>query len=146
MSIYLDNNVLIPTQVREAASDAVRAYLAAEDNRLISDFAVVEVTSVLSRFVRTRVLTPTEAAVRLADFDTWRAASSSADTHAADPRLANTYVSRFDLMLRAPDALHLAIVNRLRATLVTLDRRLERAAQELGIAVEAPQTTWTEPR
>ena len=136
MSIYLDTSVLIPTLVREPASDAVRAYLAAKDDRLISDFAAVEVASALSRLIRT------EAVARLADFDTWRAAtSSSADTHAADARLANTYVRRFELMLRAPDALHLAIVNRLRATLVTFDRRLERAAQELGIAVEVPQTS-----
>jgi predicted nucleic acid-binding protein len=34
----------------------------------------------------------------------------------------------------------LAIANRLQATLVTLDRRLERAAEELGVAVEVPQT------
>jgi uncharacterized protein len=141
MSIYLDTSVLIPTLVREAASDAVRAYLAAKDDRLISDFAAVEVASVLSRLVRTSQLTLTEAAVRLADFDAWRAATSScADIHAADARLANAYVRRFELMLRAPDALHLAIANRLQATLVTLDRRVERAAEELGVAVEVPQT------
>ena len=46
------------------------------------------------------------------------------------------YVRRFDLALRAPDALHLAIARRLDATLVTLDRRLAAAAGELGIAVD----------
>ncbi|MBV9375949.1 MAG: VapC toxin family PIN domain ribonuclease, partial [Alphaproteobacteria bacterium] len=75
---------------------------------------------------------------RLADFDAWRAAATSAaDVHAADARLAYIYVRRFDLGLRAPDALHLAIARRLDATLVTLDRRLAIAANQLGVAVEA---------
>src|SRR5438270_314844 len=69
------------------------------------------------------------------------ATSAPADVHAADRRLAYAYVRRFDLALRAPDALHLAIAHRLNATLVTLDGRLERAAGQLGIAVEVPETT-----
>src|SRR5215204_3910248 len=125
MSIYLDTSVLIPMLVREAASDAVKAYLATRQERFISDFAAAEVASSLSRLVRTRLLAVAEAAARLTDFDAWRAATSlPADLHAADARLAYAYVRGFELMLRAPDALHLAISNRLGATLVTLDRRL----------------------
>lgn len=141
MSIYLDASFLVPTLVRETTSEAVKAYLiAAEEELLISDFAAVEVASSLSRLIRTGLLAAAEAVARLSDFEAWRAATSSpAEVHAADFRLAYTYVCRFDLMLRAPDALHLAIANRLRATLVTLDRRMERAAQELDIAVEVPR-------
>ena len=72
--------------------------------------------------------------------DEVNAAIPEDDVHPADVRLAYSYVRRFGLALRAPDALHLAITHRLNATLVTLDRRLERAARELGIAVEVPQT------
>ena len=140
MSIYLDTSVLIPTLVREPASDGVRTYLTTRQERLISDFAAAEVASGLSRLVRTGLLTAAEGAARLSDFDAWRAATSSpADVHGADARLAYAYVRRFDLMLRAPDALHLAIANRLQATLVTLDERMERAARELGIAIEVPR-------
>jgi predicted nucleic acid-binding protein len=138
----LDASFLVPFLVEEPASDAVKAYLATRPDRLISDFAAAEVASALSRLVRTGLLTAGQGAARLADFDAWRAAvSSTADIHAADVRLAYAYVRRFDLALRVPDALHLAIVNRLQATLVTLDRRLERAAWELGIGVEMPGTT-----
>jgi predicted nucleic acid-binding protein len=141
MSIYLDTSVLLPTLVNEPVSGAVETYLVARQERLISDFAAVEVASGLSRLVRTGLLTAAEGAARLADFEVWRAATSSpVEVHAADVRLAYAYVRRFDLMLRAPDALHLAIARRLDATLVTLDRRLERASQQLGIAVEVPQT------
>jgi predicted nucleic acid-binding protein len=142
MSIYLDTSVLIPTLVEERVSDAVKAYLVAvEDQLLVSEYAAAEVASALSRLVRTRLLGTDDALARLADFETWRAgAASPADVHPADARLAYAYVRRFDLMLRAPDALHLAIAARLDAALVTLDGRLQRAAGRLGIAVELLQT------
>jgi uncharacterized protein len=62
--------------------------------------------------------------------------TSPAEVHAVDVRLAGIYVRRFDLGLRAPDAVHIAIARRLDATLVTLDRRLAAAARELGVAAE----------
>jgi predicted nucleic acid-binding protein len=75
----------------------------------------------------------------LTDFAAWRAGTSAAvEIHSADIRLAYSYVSRFDLVLRAPDALHLAIARRLDTTLVTLDRRLADAARDLGIAFAIP--------
>jgi predicted nucleic acid-binding protein len=84
------------------------------------------------------LLTAAAASARLADFEAWRAATSSpVEVHAADVRLAYAYIRRFDLMLRAPDALHLAITRRIDATLATFDRRLARAAGELGVAIEA---------
>jgi predicted nucleic acid-binding protein len=142
VSIYLDASVLMPALIEEPGSVAVRLYLSAHrDDRLISDFAAAEVAAAISRLVRMRLLTGEEASARLGDFEIWRAAASaSVEIHAADARLAYAYVRRFDLMLRAPDALHLAVARRFDATLVTLDRRLELAAQNLGIAVEVPQT------
>jgi uncharacterized protein len=84
-------------------------------------------------------LTIMEALERLADFDAWRTGETeNADVDAHDCRLANAYVRRFDLKLRAPDALHAAICRRLGLQLVTLDRRLVAAARELGIAVVVP--------
>ena len=140
MTIYLDASVLIAVLAEELASAAVRRFLRTRrEDRLISDFAAAEVVSAISRLLRMRLLTEEEGSTRLADFDAWRAAASSAaDMHAADARLAYAYVRRFDLRLRAPDALHLAIARRLDAALVTLDRRIAAAAKELGVAVEVP--------
>ena len=77
---------------------------------------------------------------RLADFDDWRAgATEAADMDPHDCRVANYYVRRFNLGLRAPDALHAAICRRLELRLVTLDRRLAAAAMELGIDVMVPE-------
>jgi uncharacterized protein len=140
MSIYLDASALVPTLIAEPASVAIDAFLlGCSDALVVSDFAAAEVASALSRLVRTRRLTVAEAGERLADFDAWRAGEiESADMDAHDCRLANTFVRRFDLRLRAPDALHAAICRRLGLQLVTLDRRLAAAAQELGIDVLVP--------
>jgi hypothetical protein len=77
----------------------------------------------------------------LSDFDVWRATTRQAEMHAADVRLAGAFVRKFDLALRVPDALHLAIARRLDSTLVTLDRRLATAGREIGIAVEVPNAS-----
>jgi predicted nucleic acid-binding protein len=61
--------------------------------------------------------------------------------YAADIRLAGVFVRRFDLALRVPGALHLAIARRLDVALVTLDRRLATAAGELGVVAEMPKTS-----
>jgi uncharacterized protein len=140
LSVYLDTSVLLPTLIAERSTEAVYEYLGAIDQELlISDFAAAEVASALSRLVRMTLLTDADASARLADFDAWRATMSSpVDIQASDARLAYVYVRRFDLALRAPDALHLAIIRRLSASLVTLDQGLATAAQVLGIAVEEP--------
>ena len=140
MSAYLDASVLMPTLVQEPGTAVIKAYLVGtRQELLISDFAAAEVASGLSRLARMNVLDAADASARLGDFEIWRAAtSSSVDIHAADVRLAYAFVRRFDLMLRAPDALHLAIARRLDVTLITLDRRLVKAAGELGITVTTP--------
>jgi predicted nucleic acid-binding protein len=143
VSAYLDASALIPTLVQEPETTAVKAYLVgAFQELLISDFAAAEIASGLSRLVRMGLMEGADAGARLADFDAWRAATSSpVDVQPSDARLAYAYVRRFDLRLRAPDALHLAIARRIDATLVTLDRRLAHAAADIGIAVTVPTTS-----
>ena len=101
MSAYLDTSILLKTLIAEPMTEAVYDYLGADRQELlISDFAAAEVASALSRLVRMALLTEADASARLADFDA---------------RLAYIYVRRFDLALRAPDALHLGIARRLDA-------------------------------
>jgi uncharacterized protein len=108
----------------------------------VSDFAAAEVASALSRLVRAGRLQASEGTACLSDFDVWRAAMTRpAEIHAVDVRVAGSYVRQFDLALRVPEALHLAIARRLDLVLVTLDRRMVAAAKELGVAVEVPTTS-----
>ena len=144
MTCYLDASVILPILVKEPASAVVDAFMSTVQQELwVSDFAAAEVASALSRLVRIGRLQATDGAARLSDFDVWRAAMTRpAEIHAVDVRLAAAYVRRFDLALRAPDALHLAVAERLEVPLVTLDRRLAAAARELGVVVEDPTTGW----
>ena len=133
---------MLPILVKEPTSAAVDAFMSTIQQELwVSDFAAAEVASALSRLVRSGRLQASDGAVCLSDFDVWRAAMTKpAEMHAVDVRVAGSYVRQFDLALRVPDALHLAITRRLDLVLVTLDRRLVAAAKELGIVVEEPTT------
>lgn len=137
MSVYLDASAILPTLIEEAASALVDRFMAELDEELIiSEFAAAEVASALSRLMRTGLMDRDDASRRLSDFDAWRAAAArDLDLQASDVRLANVFVRRFDLMLRAPDALHAAACRREDHLLVTLDKRLAAAALELGIRV-----------
>jgi uncharacterized protein len=138
LSFYLDASIILPMLVKEPESATVDAFLSGIQQELwVSDFAAVEVASALSRLIRSGRLEATNGAACLSDFDVWRAAMTRpAEIHAEDVRLAGAYVRRFDLALRAPDALHIAVARRLDVALVTLDRRMVAAARELGVAVE----------
>lgn len=140
MNAYLDASVLLPTIVREPGSAVVDLLLGNWSGMLlVSDLAAAEVASAVSRLVRTNRMARDDAVDRLADFDAWRAGMTLlCDVRAADMRLAGAYVRRFELMLRAPDALHAAICCRLDLTLLTLDRKLATAGRELGLTVRVP--------
>ena len=106
---------------------------------MVSEFAAAEVASALSRLTRMGALERDVADGHLGDFDAWRAAFTiDLDIQSSDIRLAHIFVRRFDLGLRAPDALHLAICRRAGHKLLTLDRHLAAAAKALGVRVEHP--------
>jgi uncharacterized protein len=140
LSLYFDASVQLPMIVAESGSSVVDGFLRTTTDALaVSHFAAAEVASALSRLVRMHRLTATAATAKLADFDEWRArATANADIDANDCRLADSYVRRFDLKRRAPDALHAAICRRLGLQLVTLERRLAAAAREPGLTVYVP--------
>ena len=103
----------------------------------MSDFAAAEVAATISKFVRMRRFSSDTGNKLLAAFDAWMA------THAVrvsitsyDVEEANRLVRRFELVLRPPDALHLALAVRHGATLVTRDLAMARAAETRGIPME----------
>ena len=140
MTHYLDASVLVPILVPEPTSPDVDRFLSQHVASLVvSDFAAAEVASALSRLVRTGLLDSAEALVSLANFDSWRAGrTDECDLVPADARIAGVFVRRFELKLRTPDALHLAMCRRLALRLVTFDARLAAAAGALGIETSRP--------
>jgi len=140
LSFYFDASAILPALVADGGSAAIDTFMTRHaDPILVSDLAAAEVASGISRLRRTGAIASADAADCLGDFDAWRAASTdNIDVVAADARLAAVFVRRFELALRAPGALHAAICRRTGCSLVTLDRRLARAATALGVTVVVP--------
>ena len=136
MSLYLDASVIVPTLVQTPPTATVDAFLSASREAfLVSDFAAAEVASALSRLVRTRELDRADAEARLATFDQWTVLdTTNVVTQPADVQQAAALVRRFELKLRTPDALHVAICARLGVSLVTRDDRMAGAAMSVGVS------------
>ena len=137
---YLDTSALVALLRPEALSERADHFV--EDNPtglIVSDFAAAEFASAVSRWVRMRELAPDEGRIALQNFDNWIARfAQREEVRTADIALATTFLRRLDLPLRTPDAIHIAIVQRLGATLVTFDRRMAASARALGATVAEP--------
>jgi predicted nucleic acid-binding protein len=140
--IYFDTSAVVPLVLPEPSSGVMHAWMAGTDRTALtlSDWTVAEFASALGVQFRTRSLTRMQATAAWSEL--WRHVLESfavlTPTH-QDFDLAARLVLRFDLGLRAGDALHVAIAQNAGATsFVTLDRRLAAAAEHLGLACEAP--------
>lgn len=136
MSVYLDASVIVPLFIADAFSKQADALIAQESTITIADWAVVEVSSVIARQTRIGAIDTQTAQRVLSQFDSWRARLAiRAETFGSDMVLATEFVRKFDLGLRGPDALHLAIASRLGMKLLTFDTRMKSAAIALGLDV-----------
>jgi len=101
---------------------------------IVSDFAALEFSSVIARFVRTRSLTKEQARVVLADFDDW---SETACQRVVAERTAilraDAFLRRMDMTLRAADAINIVIAEGVGASLMTFDDKMSAAARVLGL-------------
>ncbi len=86
-----------------------------------------------------RAFTLRQARITLAGFDTWLARMADrVEISPADVAVATAFLRRLDLTLRTPDAIHIAIAQRMNATLVTFDQGMAESARALGMAVATP--------
>lgn len=135
---YLDASAVVSLFIADKHSPIIRGYL--RDQRptvVIGDFAVAEFSAAVSRRVRMGEVTPAQGSHLLNVFDAWVAANAEPlDTEPSDVRVASAFVRRFELGLRAPDALHLAMCQRLDAALLSFDVRQTGAARQLGLRVD----------
>jgi predicted nucleic acid-binding protein len=66
-------------------------------------------------------------------FDTWTAGETErVQTTSGDIARAAAFIRRLDLTLRAPDAIHIAIAQRVGADLLTFDTPMAKSARALG--------------
>lgn len=136
--IYLDTSVLVAYYVPEALSRQVQDRLRAASTVTVSELAQIEFVAALALRQRIGDLAPahvqqvTTLFVKHLDQGIYRPLHLNSAVY----RTARDYITRFDLPLKAPDALHLAAAALEQLPLVTADRQLARNAETLGIAVE----------
>jgi predicted nucleic acid-binding protein len=133
VSLYLDASVLVALFTVDTFSARASGYF--EPNKtllLVSDFA-----SALSRRVRTKELSREEAHRAFSNFDqfTERQAAHRIETSSGDMKAAEGFLRTLTLPLRAPDALNIAIAQRIGASLLTFDVKMAACARALGVDV-----------
>ena len=135
--IYLDASVVVPFISPEPARGAITTFLVDHGGDVIvSDFAAGEVASAIARVVRMGGIDTEDGLGRLRWFDEWRLLQTlPCEILSADLRLADAFVRRFELKLRFPDAINIAICRRVGAALATLDQRTVLAAKSLDITL-----------
>jgi predicted nucleic acid-binding protein len=139
LSVYLDTSVVVPLFLPDDFKHRARQFLTTGVSPVVSDLATAEFASVLGIRLRSRVTPEREARRALGNLDSWLHANTiSAETLPVDVRLAESVLRRLDLNLRTPDAIHLAIAQRLGAELATFDIRMADCARALGISVVVP--------
>jgi uncharacterized protein len=139
LSVYLDACVLVPLIVAEASSDRVREFVAGSSEIYVSDLGIAEVGAAVSRLVREGDASSEDADATLAYFDEWVASAVIVlPVEAADVRSAGALVRRYELKLLTPDAIHLALCEKHAHILTTLDKRLAKAAEAIGVSVITP--------
>lgn len=133
--IYLDASALASLFMPDRHSMAIRSLLRSDLAAIgVSDFASAEFASAVARRVRMGELTTVQGSRLLNVYDGWIAATAELlEVEPADVRVASTFVRRFELGLRAPDALHVAVCQRLELPLLTFDERQAKAAERLGV-------------
>ena len=136
--VFLDTSIVIAYYLPERYSGLVEAQYSANPQPTISSYVELEVMSVLSRLIRTNELKLEDARASADMFAAHlrHGYYTRITLHEEHYRLARDYIARFDLPLKAPDALHLAAAATERLPLVTADRQLARNAEALGIGVE----------
>jgi uncharacterized protein len=137
VKIYLDANAIVSFFIADSWTQRTASFL--EKNTrpvVVSDFAAAEFSAVIARQVRRNQLTHDEARAAFISFDAWVARTDTREEiRSSDIGVAETLLRRFELNLKAPDAIHLAMAQRLDAMLLTFDSQMAAAARVLGIPV-----------
>lgn len=134
--LYLDTSAFVPMFAREARSrDVVNLVAAFPDPIVISPWVLAETQSALSLKVRTGALSGGDASAARVRVAQVASAYRVEPVAGADFDKAAEFLSTLASPLRAADALHIALCQRIDAELLTLDVEMAAAANEIGLSV-----------
>ena len=139
--VYLDASALVKLFVPEEESDALNRALAGLADVIVSDLALTEMASAISRRTREQRLTRQQAQRLYREASRLHASLHRAELTPPIHRRAERLMLSLTVPLRTLDALHLATaLDTEAATVVTFDPRLRDAARSQGLFV-APAST-----
>jgi hypothetical protein len=132
---YLDASVLVSMFSIDANSPRAQGLLASIDPDLsLSDWGVTEFSSALAVGMRVGRLTAADRDAAEASLGSWLGANGLPEpVQPDDIRMGRSLIRATPLPLRASDALHLAVAQRLGDAVATFDVQMARAAIDLGI-------------
>lgn len=135
MTLYLDTSVLVAAFTTEAATPRVQQWFRAQPGDLaISDWVAAEFSSALAIKLRSGAISLEVRNEALSTFHQFALRSFSNFPVASEHfELAARFVDRYELSLRASDALHLAVAFDNGATLCTLDKKMASAGAALAV-------------
>lgn len=135
---YFDTSVVVAYYLPERLSTRVQEIYGAEIGPAVSDLVELELFAALSLRLRTGdlELSQVERVSGLFLRHLEGGLYTRVPLHAGHHRTARGFIARFDLPLKAPDALHLAVSAAEELKLVTADGQLARNAEALGVEVE----------
>ena len=143
MPVYLDASILVAI-VRNEPTQPLLTHLLdpARNVSCASDLAIAEASAAIAAKGRAGNRSAILMAGDFARLDEWAAEFAEViEIVPNDIATANHLVRNPDIVLRAPDAIHIAAADRLGLTLLTLDRGMARAAATLGVACINPAET-----
>jgi hypothetical protein len=139
--LYLDTSIIVALHVHEPHTVRVVTWLKMRDpaDLSISPWAAVEFASALALKVRTGQIDEGERTIAQASFRELLLPSLEVlAIESPDYHRATTMVEVDRHGLRAGDALHLAIAERHRRTVLTLDQGMATSGRALGLRIATP--------
>lgn len=133
MSVYLDTSVVIALFTTDQHSEQAEAWIMQGHELVVSHWVAAEFSSALSVQARQGRIARADVAVAERNFDTLVQDEFRLEVVASSDFIRARRLLVRDGVLKAPDALHLAVVERLGCVLATFDDALARGARNLGI-------------
>ena len=141
--LYCDTSALLKLYVREPGSDDFNRTVEGRDDLVVSDLAITEVVSALSRqlrqgsVTRERIHRVLQDIVGRCDGGTYQRVELTREVHR---RAEHFLMSLTAIPLRAGDALHLALATWAHAaSMASFDVHLRAAAHAVGLVIYPPE-------
>lgn len=135
MALYLDASILVALVKNEPTRPLIAKRIDPDEtDLLVSDLCVAESSAALAARGRASKLDTQSISNDFARLDDWVASFAQAvQIDPTDLIVANQMVRSPGVVLRTPDATHIAAADRFGARILTLDRGMVRAAAALGV-------------